>query len=774
MSVYTKQVVAAVQATEFHSQTTYSWFGEKSLPLPAAARRALAPTAARDYILVQLQLQLYTDFYCQGGARPVGRRTVSPGVTGLTPFVEALSAANSGRGCWEDGWQVCEIDHGKVVVCKDGLKVWVCPTDCLVPSNSRIEPGTWLSLRCPKELLGISPGFYMALSDKSFLQREPGCLVRLYWNLTPHEAGRFMQISTDALNRAGLGFRMKVVNEPARFTRCDAAVLYIRKADYPAFCRILCNIYPDLSAGLRQGTPAFTKRLAAGLGVAENPVQAESFGEHRCRILAEGMIRAYEQGKRSLTERMQVVEDCFLEAGVSLDQPFLNTGSADDYDLEPRLQQGLQVSLARASSPHAAFVPERFLQTADGIGYRLSRAAIWHESRCNWIGAEPTEQRAMNGLYAPNLGALGPELYSGTSGVALFLSELHALTGDAATRRTALGAIEQALSRVDAVPPHVRLGLYSGWTGIALASAHIGAVLKEEQLCSHAAHLLTRCMFEEPDCREFDLISGHAGAIAALLALEAILDGAPLREWAVRLGDELLRVADRSGVGYSWQSPAFPHQRNLTGLSHGTAGVGYAFVELFRATGDLRYQRAAEAAFEYERHSFDADVRNWPDFREETRDGKRGRHLPSFVTYWCHGAPGIALSRLRAYQVLKDHTFRAESVTALRTTLDSTEKALRSGEGNFSLCHGLAGNAEVLLAGYEVLGDQWTDGPDLTQAVADFGIQTYALREAAWPCGTGVGETPGLMLGLAGIGYFYLRLHDRTVPSILLLGPRNC
>ena len=33
--------------------------------------------------------------------------------------------------------------------------------------------------------------------------------------------------------------------------------------------------------------------------------------------------------------------------------------------------------------------------------------------------------------------------------------------------------------------------------------------------------------------------------------------------------------------------------------------------------------------------------------------------------------------------------------------------------------------------------------------------------------------TPDLMLGLAGIGYFYLRLHDPTIPSILLVESEN-
>jgi class II lanthipeptide synthase len=97
------------------------------------------------------------------------------------------------------------------------------------------------------------------------------------------------------------------------------------------------------------------------------------------------------------------------------------------------------------------------------------------------------------------------------------------------------------------------------------------------------------------------------------------------------------------------------------------------------------------------------------------------------------------------------------------------QPSLRSGIGNFSLCHGLTGNTEVLLHGCQVLGKDRADASGLAYKVAGDGIDRYATPGRSWPCGTGGSETPSLMLGLAGIGYFYLRLHDQTTPSILIL-----
>jgi hypothetical protein len=53
-------------------------------------------------------------------------------------------------------------------------------------------------------------------------------------------------------------------------------------------------------------------------------------------------------------------------------------------------------------------------------------------------------------------------------------------------------------------------------------------------------------------------------------------------------------------------------------------------------------------------------------------------------------------------------------------------------------------------------------------SVARMGIERYA-GNSSWPCGTHVGETPNLMLGLAGIGHYYLRLYQPAIPSVLIL-----
>jgi lantibiotic modifying enzyme len=73
----------------------------------------------------------------------------------------------------------------------------------------------------------------------------------------------------------------------------------------------------------------------------------------------------------------------------------------------------------------------------------------------------------------------------------------------------------------------------------------------------------------------------------------------------------------------------------------------------------------------------------------------------------------------------------------------------------------------IFLCADQVFGDEHYR--ELAERVGHHGLDAYDDMGIPWPCGVqGGGETPGLMLGLAGIGHFYLRLFDSDkVPTIL-------
>jgi class II lanthipeptide synthase len=404
---------------------------------------------------------------------------------------------------------------------------------------------------------------------------------------------------------------------------------------------------------------------------------------------------------------------------------------------------------------------DRALDVAGGIGRRLTETAVWHERRCNWVGVRPGWNSR-----APVRASLGPDLYAGSSGVALFLAELCRATGETHVRRTTLGAIEQALSSVG--NEGSADGLYRGRIGVAVAAARVGTLLQEQSLLERAAAILAQS--RPPDTADdgFDLLSGRAGGIIGHLIMYAILGDRGHVDKALMLADQLCNTNMHDDC---WSPPSADKSSPLTGFAHGSAGVGYALMALFGATGASRHRHAADIAFAYERSVFDEAKLNWPDFRKQ-RTGGNPHGASTLATEWCHGAAGIALSRLHAYHLVGDQTCLAEALAGITTTRHVVTARLRNHSGNYCLCHGLAGNAEVLLHAHEILGSSSTQDLAIANHVAEDGMARFAGNQL-WPCGVRGGMSYDLMTGLAGIGHFYLRLYDRTVPSAVLLRPES-
>jgi lantibiotic modifying enzyme len=260
--------------------------------------------------------------------------------------------------------------------------------------------------------------------------------------------------------------------------------------------------------------------------------------------------------------------------------------------------------------------------------------------------------------------------------------------------------------------------------------------------------------------RNLDLIGGTAGFALAAAALHHASPSDSLRAALREAADSLLTRAERTSDGLCWRTH-LSASRPLCGMSHGASGMALALLSVGRILHDDRLVDAALGAMRYERATFDGDRLNWPDFR--VFDGRAAGDEPTVMWAWCHGAPGIGLARLAALGARQDH----EVARDLAVALDSTA---RFGLGsNDSLCHGDLGNLDLLIsARTRGLTGEWERALDAHSARL-----VARLREGRWYCGIPGGvETPGLMTGLAGIGYGLLRLAcPDQVPSVLSLEP---
>ena len=395
--------------------------------------------------------------------------------------------------------------------------------------------------------------------------------------------------------------------------------------------------------------------------------------------------------------------------------------------------------------------PDNLLESAWEIARDIEGKAIWNGDEVAWIGHDtlPTSGRL-------RVQPLGPSLYSGLPGIAIFLAAQFAVDGGLRYRKATLG-IARSLRRslLDSALDRrtVRTSfLATGIGGAVGAGSTIYGLLKAGQILNDEETLDTSlCLSRLLDGdairadKKLDVVSGSAGAILSLLALWKYIGEAELLQKAVLCGERLLETRSSEGA---WLTAA---RRPLAGFSHGAAGIGLALLRLNAIAPDVRFLQAAMAAFAYERTLLSPMACDWEDLRDgaKVRYGNAG---------WCHGAPGIALSRIGALKVVNAE----EMELPLRSDLDFGLRYLleKEIEGSGTVCCGEMGRADVLMEAARYL-----DRPGLEvlarQRVSSVVAALLPAEERPF--------VPGFFQGSAGIGYGLLRLiAPGRLPSVLL------
>ena len=126
------------------------------------------------------------------------------------------------------------------------------------------------------------------------------------------------------------------------------------------------------------------------------------------------------------------------------------------------------------------------------------------------------------------------------------------------------------------------------------------------------------------------------------------------------------------------------------------------------------------------------------------------------------------MTRLRAVTVLGPGPHLGDAEIALETTRRHLADALPYAIDDLSLCHGLGGAADVLLHAAAAFSLRWRRVAQVVTELGHVMLERYADQGRPWAGGTDGGTTPGLFLGLSGIGWLFLRLHDPATPTPLV------
>lgn len=438
-------------------------------------------------------------------------------------------------------------------------------------------------------------------------------------------------------------------------------------------------------------------------------------------------------------------QDFFEESGIELVEKRLQ--KLDKRDLERQIWfiRGSLSTLALATEfggwkRYSTFTPQiiptrqeqhsRCLEIAKAIGDRLELLALGSESDATWIGL--TLVRGKDWILQP----LNWSLYDGLSGVILFLAYLGAITAEKRYTNLARSGLRTLQNQLQQNESLIKLiGGFSGWGGIIYTLTHLGVLWQQPELLEEAVSLVSFIKAKISQDNVLDVLDGSAGCIASLLALYTCFPSDTVINAAIECGDRLLTEL-QSEENSHW---LFADEITRKGFSHGTPGIAWALLKLGNITNEERFQQVANSL------ALNAQ-------KEENKH----------VT-WCNGVPGVGLANLRFLQDGQGEQMLAEVQAAIKIVLN------RGFGLNHCLCHGDLGNLEFLRQARDILNiNQWDAEIDRITAMILESIDKYG-----WLCGVPLGvETPGLMCGIAGIGYGLLRLAEpQRIPSVLVLEP---
>ncbi len=256
-------------------------------------------------------------------------------------FYNQLHQHNHGTGYLDSGWRVLRQEpDGSLAVTKDGLTLHVeenyLELDAL---SSRVDD--LINIRLPKNRL--NNGFYLAMSNSGKQQQDDLQnawseleVVSIFLNLNPQGAVALMSSLTEKLNAVEIPFNFQVPHHPLGCDRYDSGILNFQRQDYPAIQELLNNIYAENQAYFQPETPLFTKYLAPGLSLAEQPLEKplnkQSFGVNRCQIIANALFEAWEKDIDSPEEKLDIICQHFAWKSIDLEHPYLNPNSEDIYN----------------------------------------------------------------------------------------------------------------------------------------------------------------------------------------------------------------------------------------------------------------------------------------------------------------------------------------------------------------------------------------------------------------------------------------------------------
>ncbi len=383
--------------------------------------------------------------------------------------------------------------------------------------------------------------------------------------------------------------------------------------------------------------------------------------------------------------------------------------------------------------------------------YMLQRSITSEKSGVKsrtWLGLEDTNL----GFYMTSP-PLTPNIYSGLSGIALFYNYLWKISKKYKYKEVLTEVIESILETLPQDSnfknlDNINVSAFTGLNGVAYALFYIDNSNESNIYTNNILNILDILDCNIKNIGTKDIIN-DIGNLGILISIYEKTNINSIKNKSItickkifkKLNETKIKIKDKPGI--SW------NEKGYVGYAHGNAGIIAQLYRLYNITKDENVLKLINEALLYERSMYSDKDKNW----------YRATNEKYFTCGWCHGAPGILLSKIQLKKLgYENKKINDEIITAI-------EKTIKDGLNNdISLCHGAMGNMVILKEAAIVLKDTILYDQTIAtiEEILDFIIklmETETFKE---------NEHNEFMIGLSGIGYEILRIgKENEIPNIL-------
>lgn len=384
----------------------------------------------------------------------------------------------------------------------------------------------------------------------------------------------------------------------------------------------------------------------------------------------------------------------------------------------------------------------------------LEEAVLSEDNKdANWLGVKLVGDYGHGSL---SIRPLDVYLYEGVAGICIFFAAISRYYSNYELQRVLSAATKSLFDYTEDILQregnHIdSSGVFGGESSLVYSYSLLYQLTRNPEYLKYAEKhfpIIERAVQYD---QAFDVVYGNAGAILALINLYSLKRDKRYLNCA-KTAAKVICDAQQKGGGWKAATVSAP----LAGFSHGVAGIVYALNKLYKLYPDKHIKQCIVNGLQYEDELFCEADGNWKDIRKGSTNGKN-------LCAWCHGAGGILLSRISLLGNIDNETDEIvkEDIRNAVKTMQS-HKYLQ----NPCVCHGIAGNAEILLT----YGQQFQDQIASSTAKHFYSRLVGSVNSGTFECSRPYlygFNIPGFMTGLAGIGYSLLRLLDPTLPSVL-------